>query len=355
MSTTNKDAGTNPTANGTDGVATITDALEASTIQELGKKVFIGNLSFATKDDQLREMFGKHGEISDVQIIHRGTRSLGYGFVTFTTCEEAEKAVAATDKNEIDGRAINVEIAKPAPGTPGGAVPRAAARAAKASKARQTNGDAKGTDEDQDNSADAPSARRTKSGTGRTRNRRQGRARRPAGEAKPETNGDDHGAVTDASANNEGDTSSKPRSKRTRTRRPKGESSSGEPRGERRPRRVKGTPEGPPSQTLLFVANLPFSVTDEKLKELFSGYKVASAHVVCRRYGTTVGRSKGFGFVDFEDQENQLKALEEVQAKEIDGRALSLKIAVSENKKEDESAEKIDDPSAPVVAEPAAA
>jgi RNA recognition motif-containing protein len=107
--------------------------------------------------------------------------------------------------------------------------------------------------------------------------------------------------------------------------------------------------------SLLFVANLPFSVTDEKLKELFSSYKVASAHVVCRRYGTTVGRSKGFGFVEFEDQENQLKALEEVQAKEIDGRALSLKIAVSENKKDDESAEKIDDPSAPVVAEPAAA
>jgi RNA recognition motif-containing protein len=52
---------------------------------------------------------------SDVQIIYRGTRSLGYGFVTFATCEEAEKAVAATDKTEIDGRAINVEIAKPAP------------------------------------------------------------------------------------------------------------------------------------------------------------------------------------------------------------------------------------------------
>ena len=110
--------------NGTDGAAAITDALEATTLQELGKKVFIGNLSFATKEDHLRELFGKHGEISDVQIIHRGARSLGYGFVTFTTLEEAEKAVAATDKNEIDGRPINVEIAKPAPGQPGGAVPR---------------------------------------------------------------------------------------------------------------------------------------------------------------------------------------------------------------------------------------
>ncbi|KAI9602026.1 hypothetical protein KEM48_000968 [Puccinia striiformis f. sp. tritici PST-130] len=63
-----KDPAAAPTANGTDGVAAITEALEVTTIQELGRKVFIGNLSFATKDDQLREVFGKHGEISDVQI-----------------------------------------------------------------------------------------------------------------------------------------------------------------------------------------------------------------------------------------------------------------------------------------------
>ncbi|KNE89778.1 hypothetical protein PSTG_16775 [Puccinia striiformis f. sp. tritici PST-78] len=330
-----KDPAAAPTANGTDGVAAITEALEVTTIQELGRKVFIGNLSFATKDDQLREVFGKHGEISDVQIIHRGTRSLGYGFVTFVTCEDAEKAVAATDKTDIDGRAINVEIAKPAPGTPGGAVPRAAAKAAKASKARPSNGEAKSGDEDPENPTD-PTVKRTKSSTGRARNRRQGRARRPAGESKPEANGEDHGAATDASTHNGEDPSSKPRSKRTRTKRPKAvPTSSDEPKRERRPKR-KGPPEGEPSQTLLFVANLPFEVTDEKLKEFFSTFKVVSAHVVCRKFGTTVGRSKGFGFVDFEDQENQLKALEELQGKEIEGRAVSIKIAVNENKKEEE-------------------
>jgi len=103
------------------------------------------------------------------------------------------------------------------------------------------------------------------------------------------------------------------------------------------------------------VANLPFDVTDEKLKEFFSSYKVTSAHVVCRKFGTTVGRSKGFGFVEFEDEQNQLKALEESQGKELNGRALNIKIAVNEAKKVDESTAKVDDASAPVPAEPAAA
>ncbi|PLW44217.1 hypothetical protein PCANC_13426 [Puccinia coronata f. sp. avenae] len=354
MSAANQDAGANANANGTDGVAAITGALEATTIQELGRKVFIGNLSFATKDDQLREVFSKHGEMSDVQIIHRGTRSLGYGFVTFVTREDAEKAVAATDKTDIDGRAINVEIAKPAPGTPGGAVPRAAAKAAKASKARQANGDAKSGDE---NATDDPSPtgskRGPKSSNGRGRNRRQGRSRRPAGESKTEANGDDHGAGTDAS-HNEDESSGKPRSKRPRNRRAKADPTSpGEPKRERRPRR-KGPPEGAPSQTLLFVANLAFDVTDETLKEFFSSYKVTSAHVVCRKFGTTVGRSKGFGFVEFEDEQNQLKALEETQGKELNGRALNIKIAVEEAKKAEESAEKADGASAPVPAEPTA-
>lgn len=350
----NKDAGATATTNGTSGVAAVTDALEAMTVQELGRKVFVGNLNFVTKEEQLREVFSKHGEISEVQIIHRGTRSLGYGFVTFATVEEAQKAVAATDKIEIDGRAINAEIAKPAPGTPGGAVPRSAARAAKASKATsagQTNGDHKASDDDKENHTDNPSLTsskpRRKGRSGRGRTRRFGRGRRPSGEAKPETNGEDHGATTDTSAHPDTDAANKPRPKRTRSRRGRRPSrgdatdgADGAPKRERRPRRT-GPPTGDPSKTLLFVANLAFSVTDEALKEAFSGYQVTSAHIVHRRYGSTVGRSKGFGFVEFENEENQLKALQELQGKELEGRPLLLKIAVNEAKKEaEEAAEK---------------
>lgn len=341
MSTANNDNGANATPNGTDGVAAITGALEAVTLQEVGRKVFVGNLNFVTKEEQLREVFGKHGSISDVQIIHRGSRSLGYGFVTFAAPEDAEKAVAATDKAEIDGRAINAEIAKPAPGTPGGAVPRSAAKAARASKA--TSAPANG-DEDKENQTDNPSPtsskhRRSKGRSGRGRGRRFGRPRRPAGETKPEANGDDNGATTDASTHNEGDAPSKPRSKRSRSKRGRGT-----PRGEGRPRKPRrtGPPEGEPSKTLLFVANLPFDVTDESLKEFFSAYQVTSAHVVRRRFGASAGKSKGFGFVEFENEENQLKALEESQSKELDGRALHIKIAVNEAKREVDEAAKGD-------------
>ena len=47
------------------------------------------------------------------QVIQRGTRSAGYGFVAFSTIEAAEKAVAALDKKELDGRTVIIEIAKP--------------------------------------------------------------------------------------------------------------------------------------------------------------------------------------------------------------------------------------------------
>ncbi|WAQ93108.1 hypothetical protein PtA15_18A166 [Puccinia triticina] len=151
---------------------------------------------------------------------------------------------------------------------------------------------------------------------------------------------------------------SKPRSTRTRSRRGKAPVAAASVDGvkrERRPRR-KGPPEGEPSQTSLFVANLPFDVTDEKLKEFFASYEVVSAHVVSRRYGSSTGRSKGFGFVEFANEENQLKALEEIQGKEMDGRALHVKIAINEAKKDaEEAADKDTGAPASVPAEPAAA
>lgn len=89
--------------------------------------------------------------------------------------------------------------------------------------------------------------------------------------------------------------------------------------------------------SLLFVANLPFNLTDDGLKDFFAAYEVTSAHVVRRKYGTAQGKSKGFGFVEFANEEVQLKALEESQGKEMNGRALHIKVAVNEQKKEEEA------------------
>ena len=90
----------------------------------------------------------------------------------------------------------------------------------------------------------------------------------------------------------------------------------------REPRKPKGAPQGEPSKTLLFVANLPFQFSDEQLKAAFDGFQVKSAKVVKRRFGT---RSKGFGFVDMESEEEQQRALKEVHGKEVEGRDLQLK------------------------------
>lgn len=105
------------------------------------------------------------------------------------------------------------------------------------------------------------------------------------------------------------------------------------PRGGRKPRAPRaegdaparrGPPTGEPSKTLLFVANLPFSVDDAKLGELFAAYTVVSARVVTKKVGPSEGRSKGFGFVELGSEEEQLKALAEIQGKEVDGRELQV-------------------------------
>lgn len=91
---------------------------------------------------------------------------------------------------------------------------------------------------------------------------------------------------------------------------------------------------------MLFVANLGFTVDDTTLCALFTeaGIDVVSARVVRRRWGQP-RRSKGYGFVDVGSEEQQQKALETLQNKEVGGREIVLKIAVdSDVRKADEEA-----------------
>lgn len=75
----------------------------------------------------------------------------------------------------------------------------------------------------------------------------------------------------------------------------------------------------------LYVGNLPWSIDDDKLKEVFSGYEVSESVVIKDKFS---GRSKGFGFVTIDDDEAAQKAVSELNEKEIEGR----KIKVSEAK-----------------------
>jgi len=80
-----------------------------------------------------------------------------------------------------------------------------------------------------------------------------------------------------------------------------------------------------PSKTTLFVANLPFSVDDEQLKTIFAGTNLKDAHVVHTRNG----RSRGYGFVEFQNETDQLNALMVKNKMEVEGNKGKREISVT--------------------------
>jgi cold-inducible RNA-binding protein len=78
-------------------------------------KLFVGNLSFNTTENDLRDTFAAHGTVNEVNLLmDKDTgRPRGFGFVTMSTAEEAEAAISALNGKEIDGRALTVNVAKP--------------------------------------------------------------------------------------------------------------------------------------------------------------------------------------------------------------------------------------------------
>lgn len=276
-------------------------------------KVFAGNLAYSTTDEGLRAFFAPvQDDIISAQVIMRGSRSAGYGFVALSSLEAAQKAVELLAGKELETRQVIVEVAKPndqkdkekkerkakrRPGRRGGkAVPGEISEA-------EANGDvatiestpAAGTDD-----AAKPKKKKKKS------------ARKPK-----TTTADGEPADGATSADDvAGDAKRQSRTRKPRTPRPL------RPAGE--------DPVGEPSKNMLFVANLGFNVDDAGLHTLFTeaGIKVVSARIVRRRWGQP-RKSKGYGFVDVGDEAEQQKALDALQGKEIGGRNIAVKIAVN--------------------------
>ncbi len=72
----------------------------------------------------------------------------------------------------------------------------------------------------------------------------------------------------------------------------------------------------------IYVGNLPFTIEDDKLKELFAPYgEIEEAIVIKDKFS---GRSKGFGFVTFKEDESAKKAIAEMNDKEVEGRKLKV-------------------------------
>jgi RNA recognition motif-containing protein len=271
-------------------------------------KVFIGNLAYSTTDEGLKAFFEPvQSDIISAQVIMRGNRSAGYGFVALSTAEAAQKAVEVLDKKELDDRPIVVEIAKP--------------------------------------SDQKDSERRDRKPRSRRTGRRGSRAV-PGEVTEAEANGE--AKTEEDAAPAEGEALKPKKKKKKSTRKPKARTSTadgeaepaattseGEPR-KRRPRRAVGEePTGEPSKTVLFVANLGFNIDDVALAALFTeaGINVLSARIVRKQYGRP-RRSKGYGFVDVGDESEQRKAIEALEGKEVGGRPIAVKIAVNAQARE---------------------
>jgi RNA recognition motif-containing protein len=81
----------------------------------MGKKLYVGNLTYGVTDSALEQMFAPHGTVESAQVImDRDTgRSKGFGFVEMKTEQEAQAAIAALNGQQVEGRSLTVNEAKP--------------------------------------------------------------------------------------------------------------------------------------------------------------------------------------------------------------------------------------------------
>ncbi|EEY14625.1 RNP domain-containing protein [Verticillium alfalfae VaMs.102] len=214
------------------------DAVLASAAE--GRRLYIGNLAYATTEGELKEFFkGYLVESVSIPKNPRTDRPVGYAFVDLSTPTEAERAISELSGKEILERKVSVQLAR-----------------------------------------------------------------------KPEPAGEKADA-----ANAPGAWPSR--------------------------RRVA-------SKTKVMVANLPYDLTEEKLKELFEAYSPSSAKIALRPIPRFMikklqargepRKARGFGFVTLASEELQQKAVSEMNGKEIEGREIAVKVAIDSPDKTDEEA-----------------
>jgi RNA recognition motif-containing protein len=81
-------------------------------------KLYVGNLSYSTRDQELREAFSPHGNVVSASVVidRESGQSRGFGFVEYSGDEEAQRAANTMNGTVLDGRTLNVNIARPRDG-----------------------------------------------------------------------------------------------------------------------------------------------------------------------------------------------------------------------------------------------
>jgi cold-inducible RNA-binding protein len=81
----------------------------------MNNKLFVGGLSYNTTAGNLQEVFAAHGSVNEVNVVTDRTtgKSKGFAFVTMSSDEEAQRAIEGLNGKALDGRNLNVNIARP--------------------------------------------------------------------------------------------------------------------------------------------------------------------------------------------------------------------------------------------------
>ncbi|KAF8418932.1 hypothetical protein EV426DRAFT_298523 [Tirmania nivea] len=290
-----------------------------------GRRLYIGNLAYSTTEEQLKDFFtGFSVESVSIPTNPRTNRAVGYAFVDLHTKEEAEHAIIELSGKEVLERKVSVQAArKPGAQTSGGA-----------KEGEVTGGFS-----------------HEKKGRGRFGNKRKSRARgvknRGAQNGAPDTS-------TPASVNvpgqvlplTEATTTAQESPAKQESAPPSAPTTEGQ--GGYKGRKRRGPPEdGVPSKTKVMVANLPYELSEEKLKELFAAYQPESAKIALRPIRPFMVRilaqrgearkGRGFGFVTLASEEMQQKAIAEMNGKTVEGREIAVKVAIDNPKLEAEA------------------
>lgn len=87
----------------------------------MGKNLYVGNLSFSVKDDELNALFAQFGKVKSARVVmdRETNRSKGFGFVDMEDDAEAQAAIDALNGKENNGRTLTVNEAKPREPRPG--------------------------------------------------------------------------------------------------------------------------------------------------------------------------------------------------------------------------------------------
>jgi len=298
-----------------------------------GRRLYIGNLAYATTEGELKEFFKDYlVESTSIPTNPRTTRPVGYAFVDLSTSNEAERAIQELNGKAILDRKVSIQLAR-----------KPEAHEGSGSGAEGVNGETR---------------RRTSTrGRGRGRGRggragRGGRSQKDSAEGAEAVESEAAAPTESAPTNvpsqvdpltettNETLTAEKGAEPGTTTSKP------AKPHVPRE-RKQRGPPEdGVPSKTKVMVANLPYDLKEDKLMEIFKEYEPSSAKIALRpiprfmvkklQARNEPRKGRGFGFVTLASEELQQKACSEMNGKEIEGREIAVKVAIDSPGKEDD-------------------